>query len=453
MPNNENNNFIENNENNNFENNLQNMSNQLPTIAMQTDLEIPQINNEVEPKQNNTVTQDPKEDGGITAKIIPMILINAIIIFAAFYCTVNINVLISIGAFGYILLGSILFAIIDKKKTQFPTSVLIGGMISAVVCFVVSMLNEEAMDLWTYYSAACAITGILGLIIANIITNIFTNIKNIKALQTIAYLLFFALLIGGPYLAYKKWPTEFNQYIFYQQNEIVAQTYEEYVTKTLKARYGVDFNCDFENKSYHKTEKNEIMATLTCKTSVINTAINIRTIPYNESKVQYTIIDDFLEQVYLKEIKTAISNKVKQSTGATTVVTYLYPKDKCIFAGDCADCDEYYANYNKINDAKNRYEISSTINLSKYIGLSTEEFITKFINENEYKIILNIKGAYDKDYTDFQLLKNKTLTGLNDLKVKNTYGYEITFFDTSKTSFETKVHNVSGKTNETKEFK
>ena len=77
----------------------------------------------------------------------------------------------------------------------------------------------------------------------NIITNILTNIKNIKALQTIAYLLFFALLIGGPYLAYKKWPTEFNQYIFYQQNEVVAQTYEEYVTKTLKARYGVDFNC------------------------------------------------------------------------------------------------------------------------------------------------------------------------------------------------------------------
>lgn len=446
-----------NNENNNLESNLPNMSNQLPTVAFQTELGMPQMNqvNNEQPKQPNIDPQpvQPKEEGGLTKKVIPMIIINAIVIFALFYFTVNKNTLISAGVPIYIILGSIIFAILDKKKSEFPTSVVIGGMVSAVVCFVVSMLYEDQMDLWTYYTAACALTGIIGLMISNIVTNLLTNIKNIKALQTIGYLIVFALIFGGPYLAYKKWPTEFNQYIFYQQNEVVAETYEEYVTKTLKARYNVEFNCDFQNKSYHKTEKNEIMTTLTCKTSVIDTPINIRTIPYNESKVQYTIIDDFLEQVYLKEIKTLISNKVKQSTGATSVITYLYPKDKCIFAGDCADCEDYYDNYSKINDPKNRYEISSSINLSKYMGLSTEDFITKFINENEYKVILNIKGAYDKDYTDFKTLQQKTLTGLNELKLKNTYGYEINFFDTSKTSFETKVNNTIGKTNDTKEFK
>lgn len=446
-----------NNENNNLESNLPNMSNQLPTVAFQTELGMPQMNqvNNEQPEQPNIAPQpvQPKEEGGLTKKVIPMIIINAIVIFALFYFTVNKNTLISAGVPIYIILGSIIFAILDKKKSEFPTSVVIGGMVSAVVCFVVSMLYEKQMDLWTYYTAACALTGIIGLMISNIVTSLLTNIKNIKALQTIGYLIVFALIFGGPYLAYKKWPTEFNQYIFYQQNEVVAETYEEYVTKTLKARYNVEFNCDFQNKSYHKTEKNEIMTTLTCKTSVIDTPINIRTIPYNESKVQYTIIDDFLEQVYLKEIKTLISNKVKQSTGATSVITYLYPKDKCIFAGDCADCEDYYDNYSKINDPKNRYEISSSINVSKYMGLSTEDFITKFINENEYKVILNIKGAYDKDYTNFKTLQQKTLTGLNELKLKNTYGYEINFFDTSKTSFETKVNNTIGKTNDTKEFK
>ena len=446
-----------NNENNNLESNLPNMSNQLPTVAFQTELGMPQMNqvNNEQPEQPNIAPQpvQPKEEGGLTKKVIPMIIINAIVIFALFYFTVNKNTLISAGVPIYIILGSIIFAILDKKKSEFPTSVVIGGMVSAVVCFVVSMLYEKQMDLWTYYTAACALTGIIGLMISNIVTSLLTNIKNIKALQTIGYLIVFALIFGGPYLAYKKWPTEFNQYIFYQQNEVVAETYEEYVTKTLKARYNVEFNCDFQNKSYHKTEKNEIMTTLTCKTSGIDTPINIRTIPYNESKVQYTIIDDFLEQVYLKEIKTLISNKVKQSTGATSVITYLYPKDKCIFAGDCADCEDYYDNYSKINDPKNRYEISSSINVSKYMGLSTEDFITKFINENEYKVILNIKGAYDKDYTDFKTLQQKTLTGLNELKLKNTYGYEINFFDTSKTSFETKVNNTIGKTNDTKEFK
>ena len=446
-----------NNENNNLESNLPNMSNQLPTVAFQTELGMPQMNqvNNEQPEQPNIAPQpvQPKEEGGLTKKVIPMIIINAIVIFALFYFTVNKNTLISAGVPIYIILGSIIFAILDKKKSEFPTSVVIGGMVSAVVCFVVSMLYEKQMDLWTYYTAACALTGIIGLMISNIVTSLLTNIKNIKALQTIGYLIVFALIFGGPYLAYKKWPTEFNQYIFYQQNEVVAETYEEYVTKTLKARYNVEFNCNFQNKSYHKTEKNEIMTTLTCQTSVIDTPINIRTIPYNESKVQYTIIDDFLEQVYLKEIKTLISNKVKQSTGATSVITYLYPKDKCIFAGDCADCEDYYDNYSKINDPKNRYEISSSINVSKYMGLSTEDFITKFINENEYKVILNIKGAYDKDYTDFKTLQQKTLTGLNELKLKNTYGYEINFFDTSKTSFETKVNNTIGKTNDTKEFK
>ena len=129
-----------NNENNNLESNLPNMSNQLPTVAFQNELGMPQINqvNNEQPEQPNIEPQQvqPKEEGGLTKKVIPMVIINAIVIFALFYFTVNKNTLISVGVPIYIMLGSIIIAILDKKKSEFPTSVVIGGMVSAVVCFV-----------------------------------------------------------------------------------------------------------------------------------------------------------------------------------------------------------------------------------------------------------------------------------------------------------------------------
>ena len=98
-------------------------------------------------------------------------------------------------------------------------------------------MTTEEMELWTYYTIASAITGFLGLIVSSIITKLLTDIKNVKALQTILYLLFFVALIGGPILAYKKYPTEFYKYVFYKKSEVVANTYEEFVLKTLKIRY------------------------------------------------------------------------------------------------------------------------------------------------------------------------------------------------------------------------
>lgn len=448
-----------NNENNNLENNIPNIGvKPIPTTALQTELEIPQVSNNItqvttEPEISTQQPINSKENNSTSAGMIPLALVNAIVIFSMFYLTVNKNSYFIIGAIGYVLLGSIIFAIIEKQKSEFPTTILIGGIMSAVICFVVSMLHEEEMDLWTYYSIACALTGFIGLISSNIITRIMTDLKNIKALQTLGYILFFALIFGGSYLAYQKWPTEFNQFVLFKKNEVIAETYEEYVIKTLKARYNVDFTCNFDKQSLHKTERNELMKTLSCQTPAIDTTINLKIIPYSESKVQYTIIDDFLEKKYLKTIKDNISKKIKQVTEADIVTTYLYPKNTCMFTGDCADCEDYYKDYSKINDSKERYEVSSSINLSKYTNLSLEEFITKYINENEYKIILNIKGNYSKNYTDFPTLEKKILEELTKLNLKNTYGYEINFFNTSVSSLETKVHNIVGKTNDTKEFK
>ncbi len=454
-----------NNENNNLENNSFNMNNEMTTnnaAPQQPIIEIPQTyydklaqekaEEEAAKQAAEQPVQQAQQEGGLTAKIIPLILINAIVIFGIFYATVNVNVLISAASVGYVFLGAVIFAIKDKKKTEFPTSVLIGGMAAAVVCFIISMLSEDGMDLWTYYTTACAVTGIIGIIVANIITKILTDRKNIKALQTIGYLLFFAALLGGPYFAYQKWPTEFNQMIFYQKNEVIAETYEEYVLKTLKARYGIEFTCDFANKANHKTERNELMSTLTCKDPNKNT-IQLKTIPYVESSNQHTIIDNFIETIYLKEIKEAISANVKQVTGATVVDTYLYPKKGCMFVGDCADCEDYYKVYKDVNDPQKRYEISSKLNLSKYLNLSTEEFINQYINANDYKVILHIKGVYDENNTNFAPLLDQTFTALNNSKLKNTYGYEITFFNFKAETYSTKEHFASGTTNDTKEFK
>lgn len=451
MPNNDNfNNIGNNNPNNNFNNVHQN----------QPIIEIPQtyyekLAKEKAEEEAALLAAQPPEpqnpEGTVTKKIIPLIIINALVTFCIFYATVNINVLISAGSLIYIFLGSIIFAIMDKKKTEFPTSVIIGGMLSAVICFVISMLSEDNMDLWTYYTTASALTGIIGLIVSNMITKIITDIKNIKALQTIFYVLVFAAIIAGPYFAYKKWPTEFNQYIFFQQNEVIAESYEDYVLKTLKARYGISFTCDFSTKAAHKTERNELMYTLKCA-DPNNNIINVKTIPYNEAENKYTIIDGFMEKLYFSEIKKIIAQKVQAATGATAVDAYLYPKTGCMFIGDCADCEAYYEVYKDVNDPEKRFEISTKLNLSKYLNLSTEEFITEYINNNEFKVILHIKGTYNKNTTDFNTLLDQTFNTLNSSNIKNTYGYEITFYDFKAGTYSSKQHFIKGETNDTKSF-
>ena len=72
-----------NNENNNIGNNLPNMSNnQMPTTAFQPELNIPKETTNMEiqqPIQEPTQPAQSPEEGGLTAKVIPMIFINTII--------------------------------------------------------------------------------------------------------------------------------------------------------------------------------------------------------------------------------------------------------------------------------------------------------------------------------------------------------------------------------------
>ena len=389
-------------------------------------------------------------DGSVVKSFIPFSIVTALVVFAVFYLTVNVNELISAGLLVYVIVFSAIFAIKDKKESGFPISVIVGGMLSAVVCFIISMTTEE-MDLWTYYTIASAITGFLGLIVSSIITKLLTDIKNVKALQTILYLLFFVALIGGPILAYKKYPTEFYKYVFYKKSEVVANTYEEFVLKTLKSRYNITFTCDFAKKEHYKTERNELMVHMTCSDEN-NNQVNVKTIAYNEGSNQYTVIDDFIETLYLKDIKTQISQKIQSVTGATEVIVYLFPKENCTFIGDCVDCEEYYKVYKKENDPDNRYKVSSALDLSQYINLTNKDFIKKFINTNNYKVIVNIRGKFHKETFDFSSSVEMVLAELNNTDLINSFGYELRYSNYEKDMHEIIVHEAKGTTTANKKF-
>lgn len=470
MPNNENNNFT-NNSNPGFDNSLNNLGEQPTMQPQQPIIEIPQtyyekLEKEKAEEEASAQAANPQPvnpENKISKSFLPISLLTAVITFGLLYLTININEIILLGIPAYIVLLSIIFAIKEKKESCFPSAVVTGGMISAVISFVLSMVLED-MDLWTYYTVSSAVTAFLGLIVSKMLTKIFTDIKNIKAIQTIVYILFFALLIGGPIFAYKKYPTEFYRIVFYQKKEVVATNYEDFVIKTLENRYDVSFTCNFSPseklttgkrslpvKENFKNEKNELMAKLSCVDENDN-LLYVTTIAYNEGGTQYTVIDNFMDVLYFNEIKAEIAKKVQNVTSANEVIVYLFPKENCTFIGDCADCDEYYKVYQKENDSTHRYEVSSKLDYSKNIGLTNEEFIKKHINTNNYKVLITIRGVFNKNTFDFNQSVQKVLEELNSTGIKNTSGYEIKYTNYSEGAYEIEIHKTKGNTSSTKKF-
>lgn len=417
---------------------------------IQTQMDIPQYNQQAV-ENNQPVTNPQQTNNTISKLLLPLTLVNAIVIFAIFYTAVNKNKIVIAGILVYTVLLSFILAMKEKKNSCAGNSILIGGMLSAVVCFVISMISEE-MDLWTYYTIASAATGFIGMFVANIITKLMTDSKNVKALETILYVAFFAALIGGPYFAYKKYPTEFINIMFYHQQEVIAETFEDFAVKTLKNRYGLEFKCDFEKKKTYKNEKQQIVSNIPCY-DPNNNQLTVTSIPYNEGSNQYTIIDNFMDVLYFQEVKETISSKIKSITNASQVLVYFYPKKDCSFVGDCADCEEYFKRYEEENDNENRYKTSTQLNLKKNINLTTEEFIKQYMNENNYKVIIRIRGSYNKNMYDFGSAQTQILNVLNEAGLKNTYGYELTFNNYSQENYEVNVYEYKGTTNETKEFK
>ena len=405
-----------------------------------------------EPTENKVV--DPlAENEGTAGPLILAAVINAIAIFGIIYGYLNINNLIIFALPAFIVVLTIIFAIKQKNKSAYPQGVLVGGILAAIVSFGLSVINLEQSDLYMYYTIVSVATGVLGIILSSIITTLLTDIKNVKALKTIGYLIIIGAYVGVPFYLYKTYPEELFKYVFFEQIEVVAETEDEFILKTLRNRYGEDFTCDVTKIKHAIDQKKQRMTIRPC-TSANGTEITVQSFEYEPSLVQYTIIEDYLDKRYFNQLKDELETKVIQTTMASSVQISLYSSENCNLVGDCVDCEEYLQNKNELNDRKNQYEASTKLNFQKDLTINAVDFA----NNGKYKYVITINGNYaGYQSAAFDDIINKTLTTLNGYGVKNTYGYEITIKSGQSLggneTYNTEVYKVKGKASDDNTFK
>ena len=384
-----------------------------------------------------------KVSSGETKNLLGLSIINALIIFALLFAMSRFSEYIIFGLVAYILIGSFTMGKKYKKDSNFPSSILVGGIIVAIITFIASILDEANMDMWTQYAIVSGASAIIGVVTSSIITWMIYDKGNIKALQTIGVLLYFGLLIGGTYYLYNKYPEQFYKYVFMRESDVVATTEREFVEKTLKNRYNNSFTCN-DGKRIMNT-----LGYLTIRhacTDDNDKEIVVDSIAYNESEILYVVQDNYMDVLLLNDFKEKIVDNLSSITGGSVSIS-LYPHKGCSFVGDCSDCDEYMAIYKEENDIKNQYNYSTTLNLENYKSMND----VNFVNEYEFKYIIDVSGRFGGLTDDaYASLVSKVLDKLNQESLKNTYGYEVTI--KNSTEYNKVLYKVKGTTNENQDF-
>lgn len=409
--------------------------------------------NTMEQNGEKQVIDPLAENEGTAGPLILAAIINALAIFGIIYGYLNINKLIIFALPAFIVVLTIIFAIKQKSKSAYPQGVLVGGILAAIASFGLSILYMEQSDLYMYYTIVSVATGVLGIILSSIITTLITDIKNVKALKAIGYLIIIGAYVGVPFYLYKAYPEELFKYVFFEQIEVVAETEDEFILKTLKNRYGENFTCDVTKIKHAIDQKKQRMTIRPC-TSANGTEITVQSFEYEPSLVQYTIIEDYLDKRYFNQLKEELETKVVQSTMASSVQISLYSSENCNLVADCVDCEDYLKNKNELNDRKNQYEASTKLNFQKDLTINAVDFA----NNGKYKYVITINGNYaGYQSAAFDDVIKKTLTTLNSYGVKNTYGYEITIKSGQSLggneTYNTEVYKVKGEASEDKTFK
>jgi hypothetical protein len=409
--------------------------------------------NTMEQNGEKQVIDPLAENEGTAGPLILAAIINALAIFGIIYGYLNINKLIIFALPAFIVVLTIIFAIKQKSKSAYPQGILVGGILAAIASFGLSILYMEQSDLYMYYTIVSVATGVLGIILSSIITTLLTDIKNVKALKTIGYLIIIGAYVGVPFYLYKAYPEELFKYVFFEQIEVVAETEDEFILKTLKNRYGENFTCDVTKIKHAIDQKKQRMTIRPC-TSANGTEITVQSFEYEPSLVQYTIIEDYLDKRYFNQLKEELETKVVQSTMASSVQISLYSSENCNLVADCVDCEDYLKNKNELNDRKNQYEASTKLNFQKDLTINAVDFA----NNGKYKYVITINGNYaGYQSAAFDDVINKTLTTLNSYGVKNTYGYEITIKSGQSLggneTYNTEVYKVKGEASDDKTFK
>ena len=438
----------------------QSVPSQVPREGL-SKIEIPEEDANRNAQAELTVTPAPAEaqTENTAGPMLLMTIFNGAAILGITYAYLNYNKLLIAALPIFVVLMSLIFAIKDKKKSDHPQGILVGGIVSGAIMFILSMVKPEQSDLFMYYTIVAVATGIVGTIISTSITTIVSEFKNIKALQTIGYLVLFASLIVAPYIVYQKFPEEVHKYVFFEQIDVVAETEEEYIIKTLRNRYGETFtniNDDTDDKKdndiVHQINQQNQRLTRYLYTSETGIEIHVDSIEYEPSKLQFTIVDDYLEQRYYKQLKEDLANKITTATGVSSVKISLFSNINCNFVADCVECDEYYENKEEYDDIHKMYETSTKLNFQKDLTINSIDFV----NGGKYKYVLVITSNYAGYQTaSYDALIDKVLTTLNTNNIKNTYGYEIILrnVDAISGGYGKEVYKVKGTTNSEKTFK
>ncbi len=430
-------------------------------------IEIPQAyydklaQEELEKRENAEKEAREKEERAASAsevnQMMTYVILNAIIIFASMYMTVNKTIYALAAIPIFIVIFSISNASKYKDKSSYPASIMVGGILVAAVTFVISMIKEDQMDLWTYYAIISAVIGFLGLIASTIITKVISDYKSIKAIQGIGYILYFVALVAVPMYLEKNYHEEFYKLLFNTQAEVKAETETEFVLKTLKQRYSTEFTCGTYANSAAENEKKLTVGKYNSKIDQYNHRVTERhcldknlnditviSTAYNEGSVEYIVSDNYIDVLFLYETKTALSRDILNSVGAKEVDISLYPEENCYFYGDCADCDEYYDRYELENSLSNQYKVSTKLNFENELLKKPLEFI----NSKNFKYIISISAQFG-DNTDYSIMIDRVLERLNALGYKNTFGYIISIYNINTNGLETKalVYKVKGNSN------
>ena len=404
---------------------------------------------------NNQTNEDNHNNNKTNKTLIPYIVISIIVSILSFTLSINKEPILLLILPIYIILFSIIDSCIHKKGSNFSLAILIGNIIATILCFVLTLLFKEKEDIYMHYAICYGTTSIIGYIITSIINWIISDFKNIKPAQFIGLLIVSGGLGYGVFYVYNKYPDKINKLLFYKKVEVVATTEKDYIIKTLNNRYNTNFICDTDiNKEVDKLsirtlqkisnfqDKNKRRAKSRYCLSDNNELVIVNSIEYNPNKVQYIIQDNYVDKAILDLVKESLSLALQAVSRTNTVQISLYPKEGCLFVGDCIECDEYYSNYEKEYNIDNQYNYSYKLDLTKKISLSGVDFV----NDYQFKIRINYIGNYSNSSKD--LLNNivhNSLNKLNELGYKNNYGFEINFMDSSLMN--KTVYKVQGNSN------
>ena len=420
-------------------------------------IEIPQeyydkLEQEKKEKEEQAEVQAKKEEENQistekTNKIFMGAFFSAIVFIVLLYLMINKNKLIIIGLPIYVIIYSLIKAGTEKKESSAPMSVLFGGFIAAVFSFIGSMIfKEELKEFMNYATLACIAVAFIGTIISSVTTNMITNKGETKAVGTIGYLLFFALIFVGPYFAYKKYPEPILKYVFNEKNTVVAGTEDEFIIKTLKNRYGINFTCSNEVQSF-LDEENKLIKQKSC-TDPSGTEFIVLSTEHNINKVEYIIKDSYLDVKLLSPLKSKLESELKLVTNANSVTVLMYPKEFCSFLGNCVENDQFIKNYKKENDLDNQYEYSKNLNLKKYVDLSGQEFANAYGFGYSITLYGNYSSLVDSKH---QETVDSVLKALNTSGYKNNNGYIITLKQDD--DYKQVVYRVEGKASSDGQFK